>query len=115
MYYSKKLCEQLLAIGCISESGEWWSCDNDGRFAYSHCKDCTPTFWPYDFCGPSKQCHKNAEIRWPHNGKCFSCGDNDEYIHNCDHAYISLPDGRRHAMIDLPEEEQEAYMIRGLK
>lgn len=48
----------------------------------------------FDFCGPSETARKNAEIRWP--------------------LETSRSHFHRHIMIDLPEEEQEAYMLKGI-
>lgn len=62
MFSPIELSKRLVKLGCKSSANEWWSCDEDGRFAFSHCHDCTPAFHPWDFIANTEQAVKNAEI-----------------------------------------------------
>lgn len=128
-FYSKSLSQKLQNMGCVSESGFYWVGSEVQYLGYIASRgDFTPnpkltpySLSPYDFCGPSETARKNAEIRWPGKFMLYKCVDGKMYREGCPVCgHITASGGylealyHRHKMIDLPEEEQEAYMTRGL-
>lgn len=61
MFSPIELSKRLVKLGCKSSANKWWSCDEDGRFAFSPCHDCTPAFHPWDFIANTEQASKNIQ------------------------------------------------------
>lgn len=127
-FYSRELSQKLQDMGCVNESGFVYYQDEHcstslGQAVLLRFRDkikCD-AFTPYDFCGPSETARKNAEIRWP-SKLCIYCKEEEGHEYHkfytdergmCN--FKSMANVSRHVMIDLSEEEQEAYMERNLK
>ncbi len=134
-FYSRELSQKLQDMGCKSESGflfspkEWGYPDYDSySIDLADIKrrislGCVQAFTPYDFCGPSETARKNAEMVFG-SGKLIEHQTWEGPVKNYDWGIFdgvpTISGGPkwkmlRHRMIDLPEEEQEAFMLQGLK
>lgn len=64
----------------------------------------------WDLCGPNERAMENAKIVWPHIG-CVFCKSSDKNLH------CNKPDSvfHRYTIIDLPEDEVEAYVLKSME
>ena|SRR3990172_2989086 len=109
-FFSRETSRKLAEIGCKSESGIFY--DREER---------QPCFHFYDLLGGSETAIENCRKVLKDDGKCFECDElathpNHEGFDICEVScrFIEKYWGFRHALLDLPDDDKESYILRTL-
>lgn len=125
-FFSRETSKPLQERGCVFSGDYWWIdgnlvlCEPGKGVLCNDVRSAQHAGHPYDLLGGNEQAMENCKKLWPGNKEeyCSACWRPHDHQSDCDMGCgndWTPSQYHRHALLDLPDSEKEAYVIKTLE